>query len=337
MLLSVIIPVYNGEKYITECLNSIKKQINDDVRDKVEVITVNDGSKDRSLSILSEYHIDNTWLKVIDKQNGGVSSARNEGLENAVGKYVTFVDIDDTLAPGAIGRILETVGETEADIYIGDYYEVAENNEILRTKAVGSIVDNDRKKLDRELLLGYFINACWGKIYRSDIIKTNKLRFPTDIKIGEDLLFVAEYLKYVKNVCSIKTCIYNYRQLDNGTVVRNRSRLDENNISDFIRTLKCKQGYASFVKISEREYQELLEEFSNMISGNLNLMLKSDYSLREKIVKADRFINEKYIFNIIEEVSKDKNVNLKRRISNKVVMNKFTRNLYVIIKHYLKK
>lgn len=337
MLLSIIIPVYNGEKYIKECLDSIKKQISDNFYDKVEVITVNDGSKDRSLSILSEYHIDNPWLKVIDKQNGGVSSARNAGLEHAEGKYITFVDIDDTLTFGAIEKILKTVIETSADIYIGDYYEVSESNEILRTKSIGSIVDNDRKKLDRELLLGYFVNACWAKIYKSEIIRENKIKFSVDIKIGEDLLFVTEYLKHIKSVCSIKTCIYNYRQLDNGTVVRNRSKLDDSNISDFIRTLKCKQEYAHYIKISDREYQELIEEFSNMISGNLNFMLKSDYSLKEKIRKADRFINDQYIYKIIDEVSENKNANLKRRMSNKAVKNKFTRNLYVIIKHYLKK
>ena len=185
--------------------------------------------------------------------------------------------------------------------------------------------------------MGYFINACWAKIYRSDIIKENRIKFPDDIKIGEDLLFVVEYLKHVKSVCSIKSCIYNYRQLDNGTVVRNRSRLDDSNVRDFIRTLKCKQEYGHFVKVSDKEYQELIEEFSNMIAGNLNLMLKSDSSLKEKIEKADRFISDNYIYEIIDEVSKNKNANLKRRISNKAVKNRFTRHLYVIMKHYLKK
>lgn len=340
MLLSIIIPVYNAEKYIKECIESIyNNNINDNAQnknwDKFEVITVNDGSKDKSLSILNSMKEIYPTLKVIDKKNGGVSSARNKGIDVASGKYILFVDIDDIIEDSAIDTIIDTIQSQESDLYIGNYSEVSEDNQILRDIDVADEINSSIEGMHHALLFGYAMNACWGKIYKRENIEKWGLRFDTSIKMGEDLLFVAQYCKKTTHVLSIKKTIYRYRQLESGAVLTNRSKLDKANIDDLVRTIKCKKEYALSINMSNEEQELLMIELSSVLSGVINLTLKANWSLREKKEKLNNLISQEIIYEVMDKVSVNKHANGKRRVMCMMIKNAFLRNIYVTIKHIL--
>lgn len=120
--ISVIIPVYGVEKYIRQCLESVIKQ----TYKNLEIIVVNDGTKDNSMKIVEEYLVDER-IKVINKENGGISSARNRGIEEATGEYVSFVDSDDWLEIDLYERIVQILEGNKVDIIVFNYNRYSEN------------------------------------------------------------------------------------------------------------------------------------------------------------------------------------------------------------------
>ena len=175
-LISVIVPVYNCEKYLDRCIESLINQ----TYKNIEIILINDGSKDNSLEICNKWQKNDNRIIVINKENGGVSSARNKGLEIAKGKYISFIDSDDYLDINCYNTLLENNGNY--DVIVFNYYY-----DFINYKKVG-ITNFGNGKFEYELfrknsIQGY---AC-NKLYKSEII--NKIRFDEKIKICEDLLF----------------------------------------------------------------------------------------------------------------------------------------------------
>lgn len=171
--LSVIIPVYNVEKYLKECVESILKEL----EPQDEIILINDGSKDNSLNICMEYASDR--VKVINNENHGVSYARNCGVEVAKGDYLTFVDSDDYLRSGW----REIVGygmENDTDIvYFGNTWDVPSQRElIMETLCIPS-----------KSPFNFRASSCWYKLFRTSFIKKNNIKFDCDLINGEDTMF----------------------------------------------------------------------------------------------------------------------------------------------------
>lgn len=183
--LSIIIPVYNGEKYIDRCLESVLSQDNG----KLEIILINDGSRDNSAELCDKYASSYPFVKCIHKANGGVSSARNAGLEAVTGDYVWFVDVDDEIADGAIDVIFSS---PEAPLTVYDFCTVTDG---VMSAPVLNNVDHvcDIDSLDNffdEYIFSYRLsNSLWNKIYSTDVIRRNYMSFREDIRIGEDFLF----------------------------------------------------------------------------------------------------------------------------------------------------
>lgn len=192
--ISVIIPVYNAEVYLHRCVDSVLSQNFKDF----EVLLIDDGSTDRSANICDEYANLDERVKVFHKKNGGVSSARNIGLDNAAGEWVTFVDSDDWI----YNDILDLVPSYSEDLLIFNY-KIESYNDLYPSPKIeqASLKQMLEKYVNYEIF-----RTPWGKFYKRDII--SNLRFDTDVKVGEDTLFVLQYLR----VCSsIKYCnIYYY-------------------------------------------------------------------------------------------------------------------------------
>ena len=184
--ISVIIPVYNAEATLNKCVDSVLMQQFSDF----EVILVDDGSKDGSFQICEEYARKDNRVTVIHKENGGVSSARNRGLEIAKGKWVTFVDSDDYL-----GNVFLPNEEVGADIVFGSYLNVIDAREVggfsskvMREASLGDVV----ARYGNDTILR---GPC-AKWFRRDLI--GNIRFPEDMKVGEDTCFVWQYLSRCK-------------------------------------------------------------------------------------------------------------------------------------------
>jgi glycosyltransferase involved in cell wall biosynthesis len=232
---SVIVPVYNGEKSIERCAGSI---LNQDYP-ALELILVDDGSRDRSWEIIQAIAAADHRVKAIHQENGGVSSARNRALAEASGTYVQFADVDDWLPMDATKMLVREMEAQSAELVVGDFYRVVDGN----VSEKGSI------EMGGALTLQQYANAMmlspadlyygvlWNKLYRRDIIEQYSIRMDENISYSEDMIFNLEYLLHVKSVAILKAPVY-YYQYTKGSLV------DQSlNLSSTIKMKKSVIGY----------------------------------------------------------------------------------------------
>ena len=232
---SVIVPVYNGEKSIERCARSI---LNQDYPE-LELILVDDGSRDRSWEIIQAIAAADHRVKAIHQENGGVSSARNRALAEASGTYVQFADVDDWLPMDATKMLVREMEAQSAELVVGDFYRVVDGN----VSEKGSI------EMGGALTLQQYANAMmlspadlyygvlWNKLYRRDIIEQYSIRMDENISYSEDMIFNLEYLLHVKSVAILKAPVY-YYQYTKGSLV------DQSlNLSSTIKMKKSVIGY----------------------------------------------------------------------------------------------
>lgn len=190
--ISVIVPVYNAESTIRRCVDSILAQTYTDF----ECLLIDDGSKDLSRAICDEYAEKDSRVRVFHKENGGVSSARNVGLDNMRGEWVTFVDSDDYLQSG----FLESLAFfSDSDLVIGNCIWVNDNEEKLLVNDIPSGIFTKEVILPK-YLYGVEFNVPWGKLFKSSVIATKDIRFKMDMRVAEDLCFVYQYLIHIKGL-----------------------------------------------------------------------------------------------------------------------------------------
>ena len=205
MLLSIIIPVYNCAPVIIRCLESVDFP-------EAEIIVVDDGSKDDSAQRVMHYATIHPNVTLIRKENGGVSSARNVGIEKATGKYLMFIDADDYVAPGGIGITLEMIQKYDADLLKFGYRCVQSDSpmdtEPLDVKGSSQVVIDGRfAALNRIDVPDFFV---WNGIYLRDLIIRNDLRFHTDLCLHEDDVFMGEVLCHTERVVVTDLQIYRF-------------------------------------------------------------------------------------------------------------------------------
>ena len=203
--ISVIVPVYNVEKYLRCCVDSILAQTFTDI----EVLLVDDGSTDGSGAICDEYAQKDSRVRVFHKPNGGVSSARNLGLDKAAGKWIMFVDSDDKVAPQICERLLEYA--TDDCMPMCTYYEWR-GDEFKRS--LPEVNPTEIYPIIEYLRLGNRIMV-WGKLYKRAIIELTRKRFEEKTSFAEDAIFNYDYIKDVGCYCLIDEPLYYYRILQN--------------------------------------------------------------------------------------------------------------------------
>lgn len=220
---SVIIPVYNAEKYLKKCLDSVFAQSG-----SFEVIAVNDGSTDKSLEILQQYAKKHSNMKIINQQNKGVSSARNAALKVAKNKYITFVDSDDWLEKDAFKKVASVIKKDKSDIIQTGYYDVYDKQwvEDTRGKQAAKEITSEAKfatrKLDTLALFSpfyakdahsslYYANiSVHGQFFSNNFIKKHKITFPDGINLAEDFIFIYKAFSYNPLISIIPEPIYDY-------------------------------------------------------------------------------------------------------------------------------
>lgn len=204
-MISVIVPVYNVERYLRECVDSILNQTYEDF----EVLLVDDGSTDGSGNICDEYASKDKRVRVIHKPNGGVSSARNIGLDNARGAWLTFCDSDDFVGPDYILNLIGGVERPEIDLVFN--YAVVQSNGVAipekypeKTISVNNL---DDLFLNNDLI---WHTSTWSKLFNKQIIADAGLRYCEDVHIGEDAIFLFSYLLNCREIKVVCTCDYHY-------------------------------------------------------------------------------------------------------------------------------
>lgn len=206
-IISIIVPVYNASKYIEECICSILEQ----TYKNIEILLVDDGSKDNSLKICNRFASEDKRVKVFSKANTGVSDTRNYGIENCSGKYVTFVDSDDRLESTAIEKMYNKLKETEADVVIGgvcDFYD--DGKTIPHKYNLQKIIEYNNEEALKALLLEYpFNGVVWSKLYKRELFNTQK--FDINTKIAEDLKLLYKMFFHCKKIIFFPDIVYHWR------------------------------------------------------------------------------------------------------------------------------
>lgn len=203
-LISIIVPVYNAEATLNRCVDSIINQKFSDW----ELLLINDGSRDRSGEICDEYAVRDSRIKVLHKENGGVSSARNWGLDNSCGKFIMFVDSDDFLV---IYDFNKNIIEGTEDLILFSYYSNSgkENKLISPINSCVISTEKDLREFYSNFLHEGFFKTIWSKIFKRDLI--GNLRFDENMLLGEDHLFLLKYLSVIKSLRFISSPLYIYQ------------------------------------------------------------------------------------------------------------------------------
>ena len=300
---SIIVPVYNVEKYLHRCMDSL---INQTLKD-IEIIAVNDGSTDSSLSILREYEKKDTRVIVINKKNGGLSSARNEGMKYTSGDYITFVDSDDWLDINSLEEMYKTSVNYNCDLVMCSYsreYTDKSKPKKFNLEKVTVYNEQECKDLHRRIVgpIGNELGnpehndslvTAWGKLYKSSIIKDNNIEFIDTSIIGtEDCLFNVYAFGNVKKAVFLNESFYKYwkENANSLTAVHKknlnkrwmtmyayiREYIDENNLEDYFYTALDNRIAMSILGLGLNECNK-----DNKIStfkkiSNLRNMLKED-------------------------------------------------------------
>jgi glycosyltransferase involved in cell wall biosynthesis len=205
--ISIIVPIYNSEKFISECIESILTQTYIDF----ELILIDDGSEDLSGTICKEYELQDQRVKYIYKANGGVSSARNEGIRYANGEYIAFIDSDDIVRP----EMLKTLVKGNSDFSMCGYelYDDIRNTTSIQFPCVElcGTIHELAQNISEYTAPPYLLGPCF-KLFKKNIIVDNDVIFPLELSYGEDAVFVLEYLTYCKTVSISSYIGYSYRK-----------------------------------------------------------------------------------------------------------------------------
>lgn len=209
---SIILPIYNVEQYLKRCVRSVIDQDFDDY----EIILVNDGSTDGCLGLCDELARQHSCIRVIHKENGGLSSARNAGLEIARGQYIWWVDSDDWIEPGALNCLYQATAEKSPDMVKFNYYRVEQETTAVQSSAQPGLYTGIEIEQLRNLAFyfpGKFTLSAWSYIYRQDFLRKHKLTFVSERSVGsEDYLFNLEALLLAQSACVISDILYDYEQ-----------------------------------------------------------------------------------------------------------------------------
>jgi len=216
--ISIIVPVYNSSDFLQKCLKSIQVQ----TLKNIEVILMNDGSNDNSLSICNTFaEIDNRF-KVFTQTNAGVSSARNNGLKKALGDYICFVDSDDWIDEKFCEILTDNSNNNNYDLISCGYKSHFQNHiEEDLSDAKYAITQNNiiksvkNYKKDNTNILG---NNVWAKLFKKKIIKKNKIEFIENLRVGEDILFILQYQKFINEALHIPNKLYNYNRISKKSI-----------------------------------------------------------------------------------------------------------------------
>ena len=212
--ISIIIPVYNVEKYLNRCVDSILSQTFSDF----EVLLIDDGSPDNSGKICDEYAVKDNRVRVFHKKNGGVSSARNLGLDKAIGDYIMFVDSDDWISDDCLEVCMKEITKNDLDALQFGFISVHDEKEIPQMKEQTQVYNGE------QYINANNFNVCvGGGLYKRYIIEDNSLKFPVELKLAEDQIFILNFFRYAKRIKYLNAAMYYYLQRGDSAVHNSKS------------------------------------------------------------------------------------------------------------------
>jgi len=315
--ISIIIPVYNVEKYLRECLDSILVQTFQDF----EIICVDDGSTDKSLEILQEYKRKDDRFVILQQRHAGAGAARNHGIKLAEGKYIQFLDSDDYFEPNLLEEMYSRAENHNADLVVCSYRKVDDEGNVTESRNPNSPINLDKTPIEKpfskqdfkEEIFSLLTPIPWNKLYRKDLIWENNIVFP-DIHICEDVAFVHSCVASSNKILVFDDELINYRFNRPGSMATYRTKytIDVVHSCNALKKYLIEKGLyqeleSAFIKAfknhirwdialcSDEEYKVFLEEFKKLIPDDWELFkpaLRKDYITADYLKK---FIGNKKV------------------------------------------
>ena len=281
-ILSIIIPLYNCEKYIKQCLDTIfRQEMNES---DFEVIVIDDGSKDSGYSLASEYAKRHQNILVMKQENQGVACARNNALEKATGDYITFVDADDMLVSGSLGKLIKIAVDNKADIVKAAHKEVPED-------AVCEDFSSSHDNSSIQVMTGEeaIVNVtlmkegyCWGYLISRKLITDNNLKFPPKVAFMEDWAFITQAILKSRTFVNADVLLYLYRRNSSSCMA---------NVTTEKMLLGC-QAIDIVANLAKDTSGDVKKKLFDNVCVNINIVLwftihyRSIFNRKKEIIKA---------------------------------------------------
>lgn len=284
--ISIIIPIYNTSKFLEKCIRSIMEQN----FKEIEIICVNDGSKDNSLEILNKLAKEDSRIMVIDKKNEGVSKARNVALEKAQGKYCLNVDSDDWIEQGYLKALYERAEKDNLDITISniifDYLDNSKKNYILNDLNISEEKIINKDEYINVFLKNNFHGYTWNKLIKTELYKNNKLKYNEEISMLEDVEIILKIVKFSKKIGKVNKAFYHYIQHD-ASCCQNISLKKVKDVNKCFKILlKC---FSSDKKICFKLKNKMCVFLIYFLKQSFNLKNNLEYQeIQKEILKENR-------------------------------------------------
>ena len=287
---TVIIPIYNLEKYLKKCVESLLSQ----TLKEIEFIFIDDGSNDKSLELLKDLVKKDDRVKIISKNNSGVSASRNLAIDLANGEYIGFVDGDDTIDKDMFKKMYFSAKQENSEMVICNFKLIkndkVEYNEYLKRYSCCNL----KKFFVEDILLKLKNGYIWNKLYNKEIIQRNKIKFDENVSINEDTIFNLEYLKYVKKISYVDYTLYNYIQRKNSAICK----IHGNGL------YKMNRIYLAAVELAKFNEKNI-----NILNGQIGYdYIETVYNEIKIMILQYKTINE--IISFIEKCKKNKQIEI---------------------------
>lgn len=316
-LISVIVPIYNGEKYVSACVDSIQKQ----TYRNIEILLIDDGSTDNSYSLCSDLANRDNRIRVIQTENHGQGTARNLGIDVARGEYISFCDIDDRMAPNMLETLHKMIVDNESDFAACDYSSMKEGSVTFKRGDGDACVHAaDREEALRVFSTGKGIAwTVWDKLYRAS--KCKQVRFSTERIHAEDSMFVLHFIKMNERFCWAKLGLYWYYDTNQESYTKKEwsksnigitmfykelfETIREYNLeelSDRIAVRYYENLLSTYIRCEKRKYenevvalhQEMAKNKDQMLKSGMPFLLKADFLLCLWFPRVGIMINHAY-------------------------------------------
>lgn len=314
--ISVIVPVFNMSQYLSKAVDSLLKQ----TYDNFEILLINDGSTDESPELCEAYARQYDNIRTIHKENGGLSSARNAGIQHATGEYIIFPDPDDWVCENYLKTLMELKNTYHSDLEIGGYYVVEDRNASLEIRDADTVLLTREEAINRLFVGGGYSGFAWNKMYHMDIIRNNELFFDIELGMAQDLHFAFRYMLHCEKVSYTSRPLYCYYQHIGGVTnakspltARKKSglltyekmiALAEENLPQVVPLIRSTLVNISlhfmFIYYESRmQDKEFLKKLKDNIKKNKRFFIQNkNYSLQHKALGCIGFINGELYYRI---------------------------------------
>ena len=318
---SIIIPIYNGEKYIEKTIKSVQNQS----LKNIEIICVNDGSTDNTKYILDELSKYDSRIKVIHQNNSGVSYSRNQGILASCGEYIGFVDADDTIDFNMYEVLYNKAIDSNCDVVCSGFIEETDDGTILRKYTYpyfNELLKNDDIKLKTiesldnrlEIIGGPSI---WSKLYKRSLLIDNNISMSTDITIGEDFCFNIEVFYNAKTIGGVDGAFYHYMSINQNSLMRSNT---DKTFINFIKGRKFILKTLDKYNLSSKEYTqfEYAKNFANLIQiADFRIRNKSNFKdIYNEVLSILKSSEIKNSINLTSTKYLSRNLNILKKLIN---------------------